>query len=109
MAKRKAEKDKDRLRGLIEEATMDCYDEEEQLTGLATMIDDNVACPCNAKVVGEEVKVTGFDYSGGSVYALCERKGKQHRVEVSSLEWPDPQPEGFEWIEAYLAWREWNS
>ena len=110
MAKKpKAGKDRERLRALVEEATVDCYDEHEQLLGLANMIEENVACPFRARVIGEEVTVPGFDFTGQSVFALCERKTKTYRVEVSSLELPEPLPEGFEWIEAYLAWREWNS
>jgi hypothetical protein len=34
-----------RLDELIEEATVDCYDEEEQATGFFTMIDENLASP----------------------------------------------------------------
>jgi hypothetical protein len=111
MPKRKASKDGERLRALIEEATVDAYGEEEQLTGLWTMIEDNIVCPFRAKVIGEVVTVTSFEWPNGknAFYANCERKGKAHRVELSSLEWIEPRPEGFEWIEAYLAWREWNS
>ena len=111
MAKRKVVKDRERLQALIEEATVDCYGEDEELTGLWTMIEDQVVCPFRAKVVGEEVEVTSFEWTGGGkvFYALCERKGKKHRVDLSSLEWIKPYPQGFEWIEAYLAWREWAS
>jgi hypothetical protein len=34
-----------RLEELIEQATVDCYNEEEQVTGLFTMIEDNLAIP----------------------------------------------------------------
>ena len=34
-----------RLDELIEQATVDCYNEEEQITGLFTMIEDNIAVP----------------------------------------------------------------
>jgi hypothetical protein len=100
---------KDRLQTLIAEATVDCYDDEEQLTGLLTMIEENVVFPFPAKVIGEDVQVSGIDSSGRGVLAVCERNGKPYRVELSSLDWREPRPEGFEWIEAYLAWREWNS
>ena len=100
----------ERLAELIEEATIDCYGSEEQHTGLLTMIDDEVDCPFKAKVIGETVDVTGFEWpkSGYGLIAVCERKGKQYKVDITSLEWVKPYPEGFEWIEAYLAWRENN-
>src|SRR5262249_2277562 len=100
-------KDRQRLQALIEEATVDCYNEDEQHAGLLTMIEDNVVCPFQAKVVGETVTVTGFEWpkSGYGLYRVCECKGKKHQVDVTSLEWMKQRPRGFEWIEAYFAWR----
>lgn len=105
--KRPTDKERQRLRDLIEEATVDCYGEDEQHTGLLSMIKDNVVCPFQAKVVGETVTVTDFAWpkSGHGLYAVCARKGKKHKVDVTSLEWPKKRPQGFEWVEAYLAWR----
>jgi len=97
-----------RLEELIDEATTDCHDEDEQHSGLLTMIEDNVDCPFRAKIVGEQVEVIEFEWpkSGYGLYAICERDGKRHRVDINSLEWVKPYPDGFEWIEAYLLWRE---
>lgn len=108
MAKRKSDKDRERLDALIEEATIDCYGEEEQHTGLLTMIEDNVECPFCAKVIGEQVSVTGFEWpnAGYGLFAVCERDGREYQVDINSLEWTKPLPEGFEWIEAYRTWRE---
>lgn len=108
MAKRKSDKDRQRLAVLIDEATIDCYGEEEQHSGLLTMIEGNVECPFRAKVIGEEVIVTGFEWpnAGYGLFAVCERDGRKYQVDINSLEWVKPRPEGFEWIEAYFAWRE---
>jgi hypothetical protein len=107
VAKRKSAKDRLRLKALIEEATVDCYCEEEEHAGLLTMIEDNVECPFRAKVVGEEVVVTGFEWpeAGYGLFAVCERNGRKYLVDINSLEWKRPRPEGFEWIEAYFAWQ----
>ena len=96
-----------RLEELIEEATVDCYDEDEQHSGLVTMIQDNVECPFRAKVVGEEVTVTGFDFPkrGRGLVAVCERAGKEFRVDASSLEFLKARPEGYEWLEAFEYWQ----
>src|SRR5258707_15149042 len=106
MAKKAGNKDRARLEELIEEATVDCYDENEQHVGLMTMVEDNVVCPFMAKVIGEEVEVVELRSSefGHGVDAVCRYKGKDYRINVHSLEWPKKQPEGFEWIEAYRAW-----
>lgn len=100
-------KKEERLWDLIAEATVDCYGEDEEHSGLLTMIEDNVVCPFRAKVIGEEVTVVELEWpkSGYGLLAVCEHKGKKHHVDVSSLEWVKPRPEGFEWIEAYLLWR----
>ena len=107
MSKKWSESERLRLQELIEEATIDCYDEEEQLSGFWTMIEENVVCPFQAKVIGEEVTVTGFEWpSGRNFLAVCERNGKKYQVDLTSLEWTKPRPEGFEWIEAYFLWLE---
>jgi hypothetical protein len=105
MAK-KQPKDRERLRALIEEATVDCYGEEEQLQGLLTMVEDNVVCPFTAKVLGETVEVTALESpsSGTALMAVCQYKGKEYRIDVNSLEWPKAKPKGYEWLEAYQAW-----
>ena len=44
MAERQSGKDNERLKALIKEATVDCYGEEEQHSGLLTMIEEEVVC-----------------------------------------------------------------
>jgi hypothetical protein len=108
MAKKAGDKDQARLRKLIEEATVDCYNNEhEEHQGLVNMIEENVVCPFKAKVIGEEVEVVELrcPESGFGLDAVCRSKGKEYKIDVSSLEWPRKKPEGYEWIEAYLAWR----
>ncbi len=46
---------------LIEEATVDCYNEEEQATGFFTMIDGNLALPFRTRVLGTEVSVVAVE------------------------------------------------
>lgn len=96
-----------RLNELIDEATIDCYGEDERHAGLLTMIEENVDVPFRAKVIGEDVTVTGFEWpkSGYGLLAICERNGKEHLVDINSLEFVKPRPDGYEWIEAYLSWR----
>ena len=46
---------------LVAEATVDCNDECEQVTGLYTMIVDNLATPFSTTVLGVEVTVEDID------------------------------------------------
>jgi hypothetical protein len=43
--------DKRRLQELAEEATVDAYDEYEQLTGFFTMLDDNLELPFETEIL----------------------------------------------------------
>ena len=106
MAKKPTDKDRARLNELIEEATVDCYDEAEQHMGLMNMVEENVVCPFKAKVIGEEVEVVELraPESGFGLDAMCRYKGKDYRIDLGSLEWPRQKPKGFEWVEAYRAW-----
>jgi hypothetical protein len=107
MAKKARGKDPDRLRTLIQEATVDCYNEGEEHQGLVTMVEDNVVCPFTAKVIGEAVEVVELrsPEAGFGLDAVCRYKGKDYKIDINSLEWPKHKPEGFEWVEAYQAWR----
>ena len=99
--------DPKRLEELIEEATVDCYDEEEQHTGLLTMIGDEVVFPFEAKVMGDVVQVMAMKWPdhGYGLQLTCEKNGATYDIDVDSIEWMEPLPEGFEWIEAYLSWK----
>src|SRR4051812_48635525 len=100
MAKKDSDKHQARLQELIEEATVDCYDEHEQHTGFLTMIEENVICPFQAKVIGEEVEVVELRAreAGFGLDAVCRYKGKDYKIDVHSLEWPKQKPEGYEWL-----------
>ena len=90
---------------MIEEATVDAYDEEEQATGFYTMIDDNLALPFRTRILGIEVSVVAVEMDGDGIKAVCESAGKQQRVGLLDLPLPSPPPSGAEWIAAYRRWR----
>jgi hypothetical protein len=106
MAKKIPNKKRARMRELIEEATVDCYNEDEARVSVETTVADNVVCPFRAKVIGEEVEVVEVRCrtAGFGVDAVCRYKGKDYKIDILSLEWPKQKPEGFEWVEAYEAW-----
>jgi Calcium binding len=92
---------------LIEEAIVDCYDEEEQATGFFAIIDDNLAVPFTTRILGVEASVAAVVLDdGGRIKAVCERSGEQQRVDLIDLPLPSPPPAGAEWIAAYRRWVE---
>jgi hypothetical protein len=101
--------DRPGLRALIDQATTDSVDESDEHAGLLGMIREEVACPFSARVGGDEVECLGFEWprNGYGLNVVCRsREGEDRIVDIARLELVDPLPEGHEWIEAYLAWRE---
>jgi len=39
-----------------------------------------------------------------SVIRAEEKNGATYAIDADSIDWVEPLPEGFEWIEAYFAW-----
>src|SRR5271165_7060334 len=75
-----------RLRALIDEATTDSNDETDEHAGLLSMIREEVVCPFPARVQGEDVDCTRFEWpkKGYGLNAVCRtRKGKTRIVEGS--------------------------
>lgn len=91
-----------RLKELVDEATVNAYNEDEQRVGFLTMIQDNLAVPFETDVLGVPVQVTGVDFNDANeIVAICKRGAQVQRIPVVDLPLPKPPPEGVEWIEAY--------
>jgi hypothetical protein len=92
------------LDAMIEDATVDCHDEEEQLTGLAAMLEDQLQVPFSTVVLGVTVTVTGVTHASHGLLADCARGRHRQAIHLADLPLPDPPPEGAEWIAAYRHW-----
>jgi hypothetical protein len=93
------------LEALIEEATVDAYGEDEQVTGFFTMIEESLAVPFSTTVLGVDVSVVGVDLAeDGRVVARCARGPVRQDIGILDLPLPEPAPEGWQWIEAYRYW-----
>ena len=94
------------LDALIEEATVDCYNDEEQITGLFTMIDEQLAVPFRTEVLGAQVTVAKVDLTvEHEIVAICRREHHKQAIPILDLPLPHPAPDGAQWIEAYRRWR----
>jgi hypothetical protein len=87
------------LDALVTEATVDCYNDSECVTGFHTMLDEHLAVPFQTEVLGVEVTVTGADLTDDEqITALCTRGHSRQRIPILDLPLPTPPPEGTEWI-----------
>jgi hypothetical protein len=97
---------KSRLEALVEEASIDAYNEAEQAAGFFTMLEDNLRLPFETEIFGVKVTVERVDMTeDDSIVAICKRGSKRQRVSILDLPLPSPPPQGAEWIAAYKYWR----
>ena len=68
------------LRDLVERATVDCYNESEQMTGFYTMIEEYLAVPFQTSVLGVEVTVEMVDLTDAEeIVVVCRREDVRQR------------------------------
>ena len=90
---------------MVEEATVDCYNESEQATGLFTMIEEHLGVPFETTVLGAPVTVERVDLNHrDQIVAICARGRSRQAILILDLPLPAPPPAGAEWIAAYRHW-----
>ena len=98
-----------KLDKLIEEATVDCYNDSEEATGIFTMLEENLAVPFTTTMFGVEATVERVDMNdAGEIVAVCRSGPERQKVPVIDLPLPKPKPKGAEWIDAYRRWARWK-
>lgn len=98
-----------RLQGLIDDATVDCYNDDEELTGLYTRLEEHLELPFETTVLGVTVTVNAIDLRDtGDLVALCSKDGNRQQIPLGDLPLPVPPPQGVEWVEAYRLWARRN-
>ncbi|MFI5300782.1 MAG: calcium-binding protein [Polyangiales bacterium] len=90
---------------MVEEATVDAYDEGEQVTGWLTMLEENLELPFDTEVLGVRVAVVEIDQrEDHSIVAVCTRGKQKQAIALVDLPLPTPPPAGAEWVAAYRHW-----
>ncbi|HZM76502.1 MAG TPA: hypothetical protein VFC19_12290 [Candidatus Limnocylindrales bacterium] len=89
---------------LVTEAVVDCYDEDEQFTGLFTMVESHLTIPFATRMLGVEVTVRSMDLRQDGIVAICHREWFRRPVAILDLPLPDPPPDGVERIATYRDW-----
>ena len=90
---------------LIEQAIVDCCNDSEQVTGLFTMIEEQLGLPFQTIVLGVPVTVARVHVTTtDEIVAICTRGRNRQTIPDLDLPLPDPVPDGWEWIEAYRRW-----
>ena len=100
--------DPKRLQILLEEATIDCYGEEEEFMGVLYTLEERLNFPLQVKAMGNLVEVIGLDGGQSSprrgIVAIVRRDDQEYRVGLSELEFIEPDPVSAEWLAMYRYW-----
>lgn len=90
---------------MVAEAVVDCWGEDEELTGLFAMVEEHLTVPFATEVLGVPVTVTAVEFGAdGGIVAVCAAGRHRQAVGLLDLPLPDPPPQGAEWIAAYRHW-----
>jgi hypothetical protein len=107
----KENKEIDDLDVMIEQITIDAYDDDEALCAFRQAFEDNVKLPADGFVIGEPVSVIAVGYDGNErcgLTAKCRREdGSEHVVAVSEVVLPQGSA-GARHIAAYRKWLNLN-
>jgi hypothetical protein len=99
-------KSKEELNNVVDEITMDAYNDDEQLLAFRQALEDEVALPAEASLIGDPVEVLTIDYDGNErrgLTARCRRHGSVYTVAAQDLAFPDGS-NAAHLIAAYLLW-----
>ena len=92
------------LEGIIDDATVDCYGEDEQFSGWLCTLQDSITCPQECTANNAACKLLKIiDAMGGrGVHALVDIGGKRLVVPAETLELRDKRQNAY-----ILAYKEW--
>jgi hypothetical protein len=99
-------KSKDELNNMVDEITIDAYNDDEQLCAFRQVFEDDLALPAEAFVVGEPVTVLTIGYDGNErqgLTATCRRDGSIYTVAAHNLIFPENSKAG-DYMAAYRTW-----
>ena len=82
--------DKERLRDLLWEATVDCHDEDEEFTGIFyTLAEQGLNFPLEARAFGDLVEVVDLDGAGSGlrrgIVTLVRKGDREYPVALADL------------------------
>jgi hypothetical protein len=93
---------------LLEEATVDCHDEEEAFMGVFITVDENVAWPLSALLAGTPVDVLGLNGPASTLrrglVANIRRDGKEYQASLADLTFGDTDEGSVELLAMHSWW-----
>ncbi len=99
---------RDRLDALLAKATIDCYGEVEEFTGVLYAMEECLSFPLQAKALGDPVEVIGLDDKRSGlrrgILARVRKRDHEYSVALAELEFENLDPVSAEWLDVYRYW-----
>jgi hypothetical protein len=100
-----AKKQNTEIEKLIEDITVDCYGEDEQLSAFEVVINDTIDKHVNALHLNEPINLVAVNFNKGfyaGLRAKITRQSKEHEVSLFDVEIDRPENEElYRLVEAY--------
>lgn len=98
-------KDKILFEEIIEEATVDCYNEYEQISGWVCVLEENIPASCNCLIGKEKAILDKIDSNDSSseIFGYIKLNKTKIRVPIEDILFEDPNL--MKYIDAYRYWR----
>ncbi len=80
------------LDALINDLIVDCYNDEEQLTGLLTGAEEALVIGEVATIAGADIRIMAVDFPSGmrrGLTAVCERDGERFELSLADIRFGD--------------------
>lgn len=92
------------LERIADDATIDCYNEYEQIAGWCTYLEDKIDLPCKCKVGERKGLLIGFDTNknGSSLLAVSKVDLNEYKVAAETVVILDKKSSKY--LEAYKEW-----
>lgn len=93
------------LDALIDEITIDCYNDDEALTAFENAFDEDGHLPCPGTVIGEPVEVLSVGLADGrrELIATCQRGSRRHPIALLDVD-IQANPARSRLLAAYRRW-----
>ncbi len=92
---------------MLEEATVDCYGDEEEFSGVLCTLESELKFPFDAVVMGKSAKVLKVDDNRSSlrsgIMMKVEFEGKKHSVALAIIDVTEKGSKNAKWVE----WGKW--
>ena len=101
-----SKQNKNKFERMVEEATIDCYNEYEQCSGWACTLEEELPLPLKCLIFGEEATLVdvGADEHGTAVLGVITKNKKKIRIPIQDVEAIDKIAKNLEWLKAYRYW-----